>query len=280
MAASPFHIAILLIVLAGAPEAFAEWQVSASAVNRDAESGYRETRLTLKRLSGNHRTGHWLASHNYRIFQLPEVDGRAPATNGHVHTLAMGWQRGFGPWQLELAPVLAVSSNVLRNLDTLTARDWRIHGAVVRTYEYGDRGMGYLGIRADSRLGDYLPYPTIQWQRAPGEHLQLALGVPDSVAEWHWHTRSLVRLRLGPDGGNWRVRDQELEHAGRLEQRRWHTSLTLEWQVLKQLRVSLGGSYYFQERWRYRLSDGRTVRQDPADHGALWLGLTVRPQQD
>ncbi|MDC0661517.1 hypothetical protein [Marinobacter sp. SS21] len=275
MAASPHAYIGALVLLGLSVNVLAEVGFSVDATDRNERVGYRESRLQLDSTPSTPQGTHWLAHHNYRVFALPEVNGSAAAANGHVHTLALHGQRSLHSWQLELAPVLAVSSNILRNLKTLSLSDWQLQGSAVRAVDLSSWGSGMWGVRVDSRLGDYRPYPTAQWRQAFSNGSQLALGVPDSSALWRWHPQLTMRLSLGPDGGQWRVRDDALRQAGELRQRRWHSSLAVEWQLLASLRLRLGASYYFRERWRYQLSDGAKVRLNRPNHTALWLGIAV-----
>ncbi len=276
MAAAPHACVGLLILLGLSMNVLAGGGFSAETTDHNDRVGFRETRLELEFTTARAQQSHWSARHNYRVLALPEVNGTAAAANGHVHALALGWQRSFHPWQLELSPVLAASSNVLRNLKILSADGWQLHGSALRTVDLSSWGSGALGLRADSRLGEYLSYPTAQWRKALFNEVQLALGIPDSSIVWPWHPKLTLRLSMGPDGGQWRVRDDDLNRAGHVRQRRWHTSLALEWQLLTPIRLRLGASYYVRERWQYQLSDGTEVRRHRPNHSALWLGVAVR----
>ncbi|MDX1456434.1 MAG: hypothetical protein R3276_02535 [Marinobacter sp.] len=277
MAASPFAIVTFILLLGLPASSFAEWRFSASTTDHDHNISNRETQLHVEVQPKASESEYWGARHNYRVFDLPDVNRTPAASNGHVHALSGFWRHRFDRWQVELAPTLAVSSNVLRNPDTLSASDWHLHGSAIRRFDLRDQGEFYGGLRIDNRLGDYLPYPMVQWQRQLPADIRLALGVPDSAVDWYWHPRLRWRLSLGPDGGSWRVRDSQIDSAGRLEQRRWHTSLALAWHAQSPLTIQLGASYYFQERWRYQLSDGSTTRLEQPNHTALWVGLSIQP---
>ena len=101
------------------------------------------------------------------------------------------------------------------------------------------------------------------------------LGFPESAVHWspnhfwQWH------LRLLPDGGQWRVRDEQLTRTSDLEQQRWRLELglTRQWE-----NVEIGGHIirHMEQSWRYRLMDNRINEIDIPDSAAFLIEVNWR----
>lgn len=265
-----------IVALISAAPVTAQWSLTGRGYDYDDEVDFRQTQLELSYLRSR---GTWRLRHDYRVFELPAIAGEPPASNGHVHALALGWQSGWGAWDIGLAPVLAVSSNVLKHPDTMRASDWQLHAHALRWLDGPGAGYWNLGLRADSRFGRYLPYPVAQWHWS-GEHgFAIAIGLPDNTATWTLHRHWRLNLEVGPGGGYWQVRDENLDQVSHLQQQRWQSGLYLGWRPSRRIDLTLGATWFWQEEWRYRLADGQRTKEDIPDHAALTLtlGLNLPP---
>lgn len=273
----PAPVCFLALLVSGNALASGPWQVllRSGELAGDRDPSYRQTLFEVTYSPHPDDTSRWRFRHDYRALDLPGNQGIAAASNGHVHGLSLSWQARFEDWNLELRPALAVSSNVLKNPDEMRASDWQLHGAIVRRTPGPADGHWHWGVRADSRLGRYLPYPVVQWQSPDYSGVGVGLGAPDSYAYWDMHPAWRLSLSLGPDGGYWQVRDKSLAQVSHLAQRRWQTGLTLHWQAARYLGASVGWSRYWQQRWSYRLEDGRRVHQSVPDGSVVSLTLVL-----
>jgi hypothetical protein len=195
------------------------------------------------------------ARHEYRILDLPTIGDREADSNGHVHRLALGWQRESATDRVRLAAALAVSSNALKYPKQLEARDLRPELAIER--RIGDTVR--LALYADDRFGRSLLYPGFAFAVEPSPAHELRLGWPDS--SWRWNAGALAAtLAVAPDGGRWRVRDRELANASALRVRAWQAGWTLRWQPFPAIAIEAGAGRRFGTTMRYRLQHGDGAR--------------------
>lgn len=268
---------VMALLASGSAQASPPWQVllQSGELVGDRDPSYRQTLAEITYTPHPDYTTRWRLRHDYRVLDLADDQGVAAASNGHVHALSLSWRARLEDWAFELTPVLAVSSNVLKNPDDIQADDWQLHGAVTRRTSGPADGHWYWGVRADSRLGRYLPYPVVQWQSPDYSGVGVGLGAPDSYAYWDMHPAWRLSLSLGPAGGYWQVRDKSLKQVSHLAQRRWHTTLDLHWQATRHVGAVLGWSHYWHRRWAYRLEDGRRVHQQVPDGSLISLSLVL-----
>ena len=211
----------------------------------------------------------WGYQHHYRVLRLANDQDAGADSNGHLHQTGP-WLRYQQPhWQLRLAPQLAVSSNLLRHPNHLQGGDAQLHGHWLH-----QRGALHWGLAADSRLGRYLPYPLLRWQHQQGG-LTWELGLPDNTLRWQPNRHWQWQLSLAPDGGQWQVRDGQLERRSRLRQQRWRLGPSLDWQPLPAITLTLGADYLFAQRLQYQLDNGEQIHHRPGTSHRLWLALQV-----
>ncbi len=218
----------------------------------------------------------WGYRHDYRAFTMPEDNGRSPATNGHVHATGPVFRWQGEQYQGELAPALAVSSNVLRDQRGLDLRDIQPAVQLLRTDPALLEGEWLWGVRADSRTGTYTLLPVIAWRSDPQAVTALTLGFPDSTLIWNPHSAWALRIDLGPDGGSWRVRDREFDRTSRLQARRWRGALGIEWLPSPHLSLQASVEHAVTRRWRYTLEDGTRTEITPPNTTAAVLGIALR----
>ena len=242
-------------------------QLASELTIGNQNESYRETRWRIG--AGEPQTPRWQFQHDYRIFELPSVDGVVAASNGHLHALSWQWRFALENWQVTLTPTLATSSNALRHVKVLELDDWQANFTLLYPYEHIK-----FGIAADSHFGRYRPYPVWQWHLHHNDWSAI-LGFPENAVRWspnefwQWH------LRLFPDGGQWRVRDEELTITSDLEQRRWRLELGLTWQWEN---IEIGGQVirHVEQRWRYQLMDNTGNEIDIPDSTAYALHIDWR----
>lgn len=216
--------------------------------------------------------------HEFRDLDLPQVGGAAPATNGYVHRLILGWQHDGANRRLTLGAGLAVSSNALKDPDSLRASDLRPRlAASTRWGGAGERSDTWLGLRIDDRLGALRVLPTIELHWRPTPTQVLAVGFPDSAWHWQLSPRWRTALTLGPDGGCWQVRDRARTQRTRACNDAWQGAWRLDWQPAHWARVGLEAGRRSAADLDYTLESGRAVQVEApaAWFGAVHLGLSL-----
>ena len=238
----------------------------------DRDHAYRETLYTL---TADAERG-WGYRHQYRVFDLPDTGDVSPATNGHVHATGPTFRFAAAGAQINLYPLIAVSSNVIRETRDFAFRDLQLHGKAAWETPGGGNGQWTWGLQADSRWGRMMVFPHVSWGSDWEGPVQLSLGFPDSALVWTPAPEWTVSLDLGPDGGEWRVRDAEFERASTFRQRRMRLAASLFRDFGP--RVSLGGGveYAFARRWEYTLKSGERQRVSPPDAPMLFAGIRAR----
>lgn len=266
-----------LVRVATALYSTANLQAAAPGATLDAN----DTSFTAQVQLGNRaadETDNWALrlSHRYRALEFNDLATRT-SFNGDIHSLGVGvlWQRKGETYRrrVSLAPVIAVSSNALKNPDALTADAVHLW---INWSEYRRRsahGEWLVGIGVDDRLGEYGIYPIVglTWNPHPGTALQLAF--PDSQLVQQLTPRFALSLRLAPDGGQWRVFDKSLEHESDFHWENWRSDFALQWSHPSGLTLELGAGISLRQHMDMALEDGTTLATDLED--ATFAGLDI-----
>ena len=221
-----------------------------------------------RRIDGASHVG---AGHEYRVLDLPSINGVKAAANGDLHRLGLGFRNDTDQRRYRLALGVAVSSNALKYLD-LDGDDVRAAGAIEQ--RVGD--SWWLALRVDDRFGRFRLYPGFEfiWQPAPAH--QLRIGFPESSWQWQWTPQLQSQLIIAPDGGRWRVRDADTdEQPSIVRQSSWQAAWGLRWKV-GTFAVDARVGRTFNTTLRYQLINGTEVRVDPADANFAGVAASVR----
>ncbi len=243
--------------------------------NRDqpvAGESYRPTQsnfVVQRRFGENNRGG---AGHDYRVLDLPPVQGVPADSNGHVHQLGVGWRADTDRRRYELTTALAVSSNALKHPSDLEADDVRFAGAIEQRLGESWR----VDLRADDRFGRFRLYPGFELFLQPTPAHEVRLGFPESSWRWKWAPRLQSEVAVAPDGGRWRVRDPTLERHSIVRLSSWRASLSLHWQPFDAFGVKAQVGRTFDTTLRYQLRDGNQTRVDPSDATFFGIVLSAR----
>ena len=213
-------------------------------------------------------------AHDYRVFDLAAGNGVAAASNGHVHRMAVLLVSSHAAWVGEFGPVIATSSNALRQAKQLAADDLQWQAALSAIAVSNSHSEWRYGLRADSRLGRYRLYPAASWQGELSETWSLQIGWPDSKLNWRLADDIAMRWHLGPSGGQWQVHDEEFLASTELHYQQWQFDWQLDWSVAAATRVSLALVREFNQELRYRLLDERMIRVESPDSTASQVGIT------
>lgn len=240
--------------------------------NRDqpvAGESYRPTQSNFvlqRRVGENTQAG---IGHDYRVLDLPAVEGVPSDSNGHVHQLGVGWRTNAHERRYELTAALAVSSNALKHASDLEVEDVRLGGAIEQRLGESWR----VALRADDRFGRFRLYPGFELFLQPTPAHAVRLGFPESSWRWQWAARLQSELAIAPDGGRWRVRDPTLERHSIVRLSSWRATLSLHWRLFDSLGVTAQVGRVFDATLRYQLRDGIQTRVDPSD--ATFFGIVL-----
>ncbi|HVE90107.1 MAG TPA: hypothetical protein VNA44_10450 [Burkholderiaceae bacterium] len=240
--------------------------------NRDQSvtgESYQPTQANFalqRRFGENTRAG---VGHDYRVLDLPRVEGVPADTNGHVHQLGVGWRAATNQRRYELTAALAVSSNALKHPSDLEAEDVRLAGAIEQRLGESWR----VAVRADDRFGRFRLYPAFELFLQPTPVHEVRVGFPESSWRWQWARPLQSEIAVAPDGGRWRVRDPTLERHSIVRLSSWRATLSLHWQPFDLLGVKAQVGRVFETALRYQLRDSSQTRVDPSD--ATFFSIVV-----
>lgn len=209
--------------------------------------------------------------HDYRILAFPASPAE-PANNGHLHQLSLALTFEQSPWQLTLQPVIATSSNALRDR-ALHSDDLRWQGEWALRFSADTEATWRFALRLDDQLGRYRWYPGFSWQPALQNGVQLQLGWPRTELYWSfadtWQWRGFVM----PAGAQWHVYDKTRAHDSELYFRQWQFGGELHWQLHEQGQLRLGLQRNLSQQLRYALENGDKHRLTLPDQTAWTLSL-------
>lgn len=283
MRAAPATVVVAMLAVAPWPGQAADadprwslhWSPRTDGAERLRDQPYAPKRQT-SRISRRADDGDQLAlEHVFRDLDLPAVDGVAPATNGYVHRLSLGWRREGADHRLALGAGVAVSSNALKD-----PAQWRASDLQPLIEASTRVGASWIGLRVDDRLGALRLMPTLAYRGQPAPAHRIELGFPDSA--WHWQVapRWQSSLTFGPDGGCWEVRDRALDRRSRVCSDAWQAGWRVERGIhigrSAQAALGLTAGRRLAGEIDYTLDDGRRVMLDTP---AAWFGalhLTTR----
>jgi len=228
--------------------------------------------IAIDRILDSGATAGW--QHEYRILDLPAVNAVPAQTNGHVHRLGPTWRKVSSERSIRVEPRLAVSSNALRHPKDLEVQDLTLSAAIEQRIAGGDSRAWWLALYADDRFGDMRLYPGLYAQVVSTNGHELRLGFPDSSWRWRLSERLQSEVSVAPDGGEWRVRDEELAQHSDVQQRAWELVWVARWQLVDALALDLRIGRRFDTDLRYLLQDGSRANVEVPDTTFFGFSLT------
>lgn len=214
--------------------------------------------------------------HEYRILDLPAVNGVAAQTNGHVHRTGPTWRKVSPGQRIRVEPRLAVSSNALRHPKDLEAQDLTLSAAIEQRIAAETFTPWWLALYVDDRFGSTRLYPGLSAQVASNSGHALRLGFPDSSWQWQWSRQWQSEVMVGPDGGQWRVRDEDLMQQSDVQLRAWQLAWIARWQPAAALALDVRIGRRFETDLRYLLQDGSKAYVEIPDTNFVGLSVSAR----
>ena len=248
-----------------------EGSYTRSASQTLLDQQYQPTQTTLALQRRIDSASHAGAGHEYRVLDLPGINGVKAAANGDLHRLGLGFRTDTEQRRYRLAVGVAVSSNALKYLE-LDIDDVRAAGAIEQ--RVADRW--WLALHVDDRFGRFRLYPGFAFLLQPAPAHELRIGFPESSWQWQWTPQLRSQLIVAPDGGRWRVRDADTdEQPSIVRQSSWQAAWGLRWQV-RTFAFDARVGRTFNTTLRYELVNGTQVRVDPADANFAGIAASVR----
>ena len=134
----------------------------------------------------------------------------------------------------------------------------------------------WLALYVDDRFGDTRLYPGVYAQVVSTNGHELRLGFPDSSWRWRWSQRLQSEVIVAPDGGKWRVRDEELAQHSDVQLRAWELVWIARWQPVDALAFDLRIGRRFDTDLRYLLQDGSSANVEVPDTTFLGFSVSAR----
>lgn len=179
-----------------------------------------------------------------------------------------------GAHRVTLAPVVATSSNVFKDLlNQGRAEDWQWHGAWRWQATQGAGWRWQLGLARNADLG------RLAWVPEAGASLRsgdwyVSLVLPRPELRYQLHANLALVLGVRPAGGQWQVRSDE--QAGRrfdYRVREWQTGVAVEWRPLASLELSAELGMLLHRRHRFIDDGGDAQRRHAGNAGFMRLAV-------
>lgn len=258
----------------------ARWRLQLSTENDVEQSVLGQpyqpsrTEIAIDRMLDADASAGW--RHEYRILDLPEVNGVAAQTNGHVHRTGPTWRKESPERRIRVEPRLAVSSTALRHPKDLEAQDLSLLAAIEQRVAGEASRAWWLAVYLYDRFGDTRVYPGFYAQVASTNDHDLRLGFPDTSWRWRWSQWLQSEVIVAPDCGKWRVRDEELANHSDVQLRAWKLVWIARWQPVDALALDVRIGRRFDSDLRYLLQDGSGAYVEVPDASFFGFGVNAR----
>jgi hypothetical protein len=271
-------LAVLATPLCAPPAAGQELELGRGNVSTagfgDAQVNASDHHVTAR----GHAAGiDWQLGYAYRRFEYQGVDSRD--RDLHRLALALRWDHASGALRrtLEVRPVIATSSNVMKDFVSRgSADDLMLHG-VVRLERAAARGWGWqVGLARDDVFGAQRFYPVAAatWtQRA----FRAELGWPESRLDWQPAPGLSLGAGVAPAGNRWHVVSDERDGAEfSYELRAWRAGFDGRWHFGSGWAVIAQAGREFERRHRFEDDTGVRIDRRAAAAPYTEFGLAYR----
>jgi hypothetical protein len=199
--------------------------------------------------------------------------------NRDLHRLivALQWRARDGPWYGELAPAIATSSNVFKDLAGRGSReDFDLYGRIGYR-RLGESGRGWrIALVRDAAFGAPRLYPTaaLLW-REP--RWSADLGLPTTRVAWQPTAAISLGAVVLPDGGHWHVTSDERGGAEfDYESRTWRAAVTASWAATASVRIDLQAGVAFRRRHVLEDDTGTRIARDAGTAPYWGIAIAMR----
>lgn len=199
-----------------------------------------------------------------------------PSRDRDLHMLQVPLSVSFGSdqtlWKMQVAPGIATSSNVSRDLfNRATSEDFFVAGELAFANEL-PTGLVVLGIAHDRRFGRPLTYPKLAW-RGESEQFEWQLGLPDAWVDFRPWQSTLLTLGAGPVGMQWHTVRDDFQSDFEYRTRRWDVRLEVRQSITQSISLSLHAGRAFDRRHRFEADT--PVILDLSANNAWFAGVSL-----
>ena len=210
------------------------------------------------------KTKHTMAvDFNFQYTIASFDDSVQPMTNGHLHSwdFPVSWREKDTDYTLAyyLAPVISVSSNILKNPDLLDREGIQLWTGMVYKKNIDRQSAWLLGYRSDHRFGPYRIYPVAGFCWQPNANWKLQLVLPDFSIRRFFSNGINIRLFAEPDGNKWHVFSKDTTRSSDFIYNAIVTGLSLEWRINPTVRLEFSVVEHLRRRFSFTLEDGTWV---------------------
>ena len=206
-------------------------------------------------------------------------DSIAPMTNGHLHSwdFPVSWRNKGTDYSLDyyLAPVISVSSNVLKNPDLLDREAMQLWTGMIYKKHLDQESAWLLGFRSDHRFGPYRLYPVAGFCWQPNANWQLQLALPDFSIRRHLSSGINLKFFISPDGNKWHVFNKDTTRSSDFFYNALVTGLTVEWRINSTVRLEFNVVEHLRRRFSFALIDGTVVETNAESSTGVAMGVGV-----
>ena len=214
---------------------------------------------------------------NFQYTIISFDDSITPMTNGHLHSWdfpVTAHRKGAG-YSLDyyLAPVIAVSSNGLKNPDLLDNDALQLWAGAIYKKDLNQESAWLLGFRSDYRFGPYRAYPVAGFCWQPNANWQLQLALPDFSISRFISNGINIKLFAEPDGNKWHVFSDDTTSNSDFIYNAIVTGLSIEWQINSTVTLRLDAVQHSKREFSFALDDGTLVETNAQSSTGVSVSL-------
>jgi hypothetical protein len=244
------------------------------------------TEVTLSRqelrtgvITGNEHDHSMAIDFNFQYTIASFDNSISQMTNGHLHSwdFPVSWHSKGTDYTLDyyLAPVISVSSNVLKNPDLLDREAMQLWTGMIYNKHMDHESTWLLGFRSDHRFGTYRLYPVAGFCWRPNADWQLQLVLPDFSIRRSFSNGINIKLFASPDGNKWHVFNKETTRNSDFFYNAIVSGLTVEWLINSTVSLELNVVEHLRRRFSFVLDDGTLIETNARSSTGVAVGISV-----
>jgi hypothetical protein len=245
----------------------------------DARLNGTENRLLIRgpSIPAGESKFRWALDYAYQRYEYQGL----PSRNRDLHRLEipLRWQvYEAAPWDLEVRPVIAASSNVFKELWSRgSSDDLMLHGRVTREHAPAGEGWGWrLGVARDDAFGQAHVYPVVAVLHEVGR-LRATYGWPETQVAWQAMPQLEFGAEIRPAGARWHVVSDERDGAEFFyELRAWRAGGSVQWRPMARWQLTARAGVEFDRRHRFEDDEGARVNRAADDAAYAEVAFAYR----
>ncbi len=254
-------------------------KLQSAALDTGAEVELSRRELNAGMIISNEQNHSVAIDFNFQYTIVSVDDSISPMSNGHLHSwdFPVKWRRKGTNYTLDyyLAPVISVSSNVLKNPDLLDREAMQLWTGMVYKKNLNQESAWLLGFRSDHRFGPYRVYPVAGFCWQPNANWQLQLALPDFSISRFFSNGINIKLFAEPDGNKWHVFSKDTTRSSDFFYNAIVTGLSLEWRINSTVSLEFSAIKHSRRQFNFVLDDGTQLDSSASSSTGLAASLGV-----